>query len=121
MMKLSEISSKKLIATAGLALVLAATGCASHPHYYAAPFQPPPPPGYRERPPLVELAQRNGHFAGRDDGSRDAYRGSAYRPEHDRNFKATPGYDSSLGPFEVYRQSYQEAYLRGYDEGFRGR
>jgi len=111
--------SKTVFAIAGAAVMLAAAGCASHPYYYAAP-PPPPPAGYAERPPLVEVAQRNGHFAGRDDGARDAYRGSGYRPQHDHNFRSTPGYDPSLGPFDVYRQSYRDAYLRGYDEGFRG-
>jgi hypothetical protein len=112
--------SKALFLTAGAAAMLMIVGCSSHHYYYAAAPPPPPPAGYAQRPPLVEIAQRNGHIAGRDDGARDAYRGSGYRPNHDRNFRATPGYDPALGPFDVYRQSYRDSYLRGYDEGYRG-
>jgi hypothetical protein len=106
-----SLLSVSLIATA------LATGCAqSHP--YAA--APPPPPGYREQaPPLLKVADRNGFEAGSAAGARDAFNGRGYHPQHDRAFHATPGYDPSLGPLPVYRSAFRDAFLRGYDEGFR--
>jgi len=103
-----------LISTA----VLLATGCASDQGYAAAP-PPPPPPIYRERPPLVDVAQHQGYRAGVDDGARDAYYGRGSRPERDRNFRDTPGYDPRLGPYEPYRDTFRRAYVRGYASGFR--
>lgn len=100
------------------AAALAATGCASHRYYYA-PAPPPPPSAYGQRPPLIDLADHNGFFAGSRDGSRDFYSGHSYRPQHDREFRDTPGYDPNLGPFEPYRQAFRDAYLRGYSSGFR--
>ncbi len=101
---------------AGTASVLAATGCASHPYYAAAP---PPPPAYVQRPPLIESADRNGFRTGESNGARDAYEGRGFRPQSDRAFRDTPGYDPNLGPFEPYRRAFRDAYLRGYDNGFR--
>ena len=95
---------------------MAVTGCASHA-YYAAPG--PPPPAYEQRPPLIDLAEHNGFRTGSDEGARDAYEGRGYRPKHDRAFHDTPGYDPNLGPFGPHRQAFRDAYLRGYDTGFR--
>ncbi len=100
---------------AGTATLLAATGCASR-RYYAAP--PPPPPVYSQRPPLIDLADRNGFRTGESNGARDAYEGRSYQPQHDRAFHDTPGYDPNLGPFEPYRHAFRDAYLRGYSNGF---
>lgn len=111
--------STLLLSLAGAAVLL--TGCASsHPSYYVAAPPPPPAAFYpQQRPPLIELADRNGFHAGQDNGSRDAYERHSYRPQHDRAYRDTPGYDPALGPFEPYRRSFRDAYLRGYDLGFR--
>ena len=93
--------------------VLFTAGCALH--YYA----PPPPPGFVS--PLIQRGDQTGFRAGRDDGARDAYNGTGYHPQRDRNFHNTPGYDPSLGPYGPYRDSFREAYLRGYDQGFNRR
>lgn len=111
-----KTSRTLLFSFAGTAALFATAGCASHPYY---PPPPPPPPAYAQRPPLIDLADRNGFRAGTDDGARDAYNGRGYRPQHDRNFRDTPGYDPALGPFEPYRRAFRDAYLRGYDNGFR--
>ncbi len=105
-----------LLSLTGVA-ALFVTGCASHA-YYVAPG--PPPPAYGQRPPLIEVADRNGFQTGSADGARAAYEGRGYSPKHDRAFHDTPGYDPSLGPFGPYRQAFRNAYLRGYDAGFNG-
>ena len=116
-MNLSQLKARSLVLSfAGAAALLAVTGCASHAYY---PPPPPPPPAYGQRPPLIDLADRNGFQTGTTDGSRDAYDGRGYRPQHTRAFHDTPGYDPALGPFEPYRRAFREAYVRGYDNGFR--
>lgn len=112
-MNMSHTKTRILLLSLGGAATLFAAGCASHPYY------PPPPPPYAQRPPLIDLADHNGFRAGTDDGARDAYNGRGYRPQHNRNFRDTPGYNPALGPFEPYRRAFRDAYLRGYDNGFR--
>lgn len=107
--------AKLALALTGTSAMLLATGCASHAYYYA----PPPPPAYVQRPPLIDLADHNGFRFGSDNGARDAYEGRGFRPQHDRAFHETPGYDPNLGPIGPYRRAFREAYLRGYDNGFR--
>ena len=110
-MKLSHLALPVVAATC-----LFTAGCASHTAYYAPP--PPPPPGYSSVPPLIASADREGFRSGTEDGARDAYNGVGYHPRHDRKFHATPGYNSALGPYEPYRNAFQRAYMRGYDQGF---
>ncbi len=95
-----------------LALV-AVTGCA-HNTYVAAP--PPPPVN---APPLVQLAERDGFKTGRADGERDSINGIRFKPEATRAYHDTPGYDPRLGPFPVYRDAFRNAYIRGYNIGYR--
>ncbi len=104
-----------LLSSAALLL----SGCASHPYYAVAPPPPPPVYGYRQPPPLITVAEQEGFRAGRDDGARDSYVGHSYRPEHDRKFHDTPGYDPRLGPHEPYRNAFRDAYVRGYAAGYR--
>jgi len=100
----------------GASALLALTGCASQPRYYAAP--PPPPPVYGPGP-NVQLADANGFRDGQADGARDLYQRETYRPQYDRRYATTPGYDGRLGPFPVYQNHYRLSYLRGYNVGFR--
>ena len=104
------------------AATLLVSGCASDQTYYAAAPPPPPPvySGYNGPPPLVEYAEHEGFRAGMEDGSRDAYNGWGFHPQRDRRFHETPGYDPRLGPFGPYRNYFRNAYVRGYERGFRG-
>ena len=104
------------LAIAGSTALLSVLGCAARP-YYAAP--PPPPPAYAQRPPLIQLAEQNGFRTGESNGARDAYEGRGYRAQADRAFHNTPGYDPNLGPFGPYQRAFRDAYVRGYDNGFR--
>lgn len=99
---------------------MALCGCAHRQYYYAPPPPPPPPQAYREVPPLIRLADDVGYHAGLDAGAHDAYAGG-YHPKADRAFHETPGYNPNLGPFPPYRDEFRNAYLRGYDQGFRQR
>jgi hypothetical protein len=96
--------------------MLAGLGCTSNNHYG---LLPPPPPAYGEAPPLVQVADRKGFRTGESDGALDAHEGRHYRPRATRDYRDTPGYDRNLGPFPPYRDAFRDAYLRGYDNGFR--
>jgi hypothetical protein len=102
---------------AALSLVTAAclltTGCAPHPYY------PPPPPPPASAPPLIVRADHEGFRAGSEDGARDRVNGFGYHPRRDRRYNNAPGYDPALGPFGPYRDAFRNAYLRGYEQGFR--
>ncbi|MEK6398344.1 MAG: hypothetical protein V4734_09685 [Terriglobus sp.] len=112
------MSLVRTAAAASLALagILALTGCATQPRYVAV--GPPPPPVYGPAP-IVQLAERNGFAAGQHDGARDLIQRAAYRPQYDRRYATTPGYDGRLGPYPVYRDAYRASFLRGYNNGFR--
>jgi hypothetical protein len=93
------------------AACLLITGCVSHPYYAPAAT-------YASPPPLIERADHQGFRAGSEDGARDAYNGFGHHPERDRKFHDTPGYDPAFGPYGPYRDAFQSAYLRGYDQAF---
>jgi hypothetical protein len=122
-----ESNSEDLMKLSRLALPLVsavclfAAGCASHTYYAPGPPPPPPPSGYNGVPPLIERAQHEGFRAGSEDGSRDAYNGFGYHPQHDHKFHNTPGYDPGMGPYGPYRDAFRQAYLQGYDTGFHHR
>jgi hypothetical protein len=96
--------------------MLAGLGCTNN-HQYG--LQPPPPPAYAAVPPLVQVADRDGFRTGESDGAIDAREGRHYRAQSTRAYHDTPGYDRNLGPFPPYRDAFRNAYLRGYDRGFR--
>jgi hypothetical protein len=105
-MKLSRVAP--LLVTAAC-LIMA--GCAPHP-YYA-------PPAPTSAPPLIVRADHEGFRAGAEDGARDRVNGFGYHPRHDRRYRDAPGYDPAMGPFGPYRDAFRNAYLRGYEQGFR--
>jgi len=109
-------SHRLLVIAASSMVLLAGLGCASHNYAYAPP---PPPAAYGEAPPLVQAAERNGFQTGQADGARDAYDGRGYRAQGTRAYHDTPGYDPGMGPFGAYRNAFRDAYLHGYDKGFR--
>jgi hypothetical protein len=99
----------------GAAACIVFTGCASHAYYAVAPAPPPP---YYSVPPLIARAEHEGFRAGSENGSRDLYNGFGHRPERDRAYHETRGYDPALGPFGPYRDAFRRAYIRGYDQSF---
>jgi len=107
-------STRLLLAAASSLFLFAGLGCAPH---YAPP--PPPPPPVAQVPPLIQLADHNGFETGRSDGARDVESGAPYKARSTRAYHDTPGYDPHLGPFGPYRDAFRNAYLRGYDQGYR--
>lgn len=105
----------RLLAPAVLAACLLTAGCAERA--YGPPVPPPPYSGNA----LVVEADRRGFRAGADDGARDAVNRTGYHPRRNRLYAETPGYDPSLGPFALYRNTFRNAYLRGYGDAFNGR
>ena len=69
------------------------------------------------------IAQQNGYRDGVNDGRNDRATGHSFRPTHDDNYKNAPGYSSSMGSRQqykdIYRQGYQQGYQQGYNGGFR--
>jgi hypothetical protein len=106
-MKLSRVAL--LLVTAAC---LFTTGCAPH-SYYAVP------PPYASAPPLIARAGHEGFRTGSEDGARDRVNGFGYHPRNDRRYRDAPGYDPAMGPFGPYRDAFRNAYLRGYEQGFR--
>ena len=92
-------------------VLFAGLGCAHH-------YPPPPPPPVAQAPPLVQVADRNGFELGRTDGGRDSANGLPFSARRTRAYRDTPGYDPQLGPYPVYRDTFRNAYLRGYDRGY---
>jgi hypothetical protein len=108
---LDSMRISRYLLPAAAAICVVTTGCAAH--IYA----PPPPPGAYASP-LLQQADHRGMRAGYDDGARDAASGFGYHPRHDRKYAETPGYDPAIGPYPPYRDTFRNAYLRGYYNGF---
>lgn len=58
---------------------------------------------------------------GVNDGMRDRQTGHSFRPTKTENYDDTPGYDSSMGDKNQYKQYYRQAYTAGYQQGYNGR
>ena len=63
-------------------------------------------------------AYDRGYENGLFTGANDARRGQTYDPERSHFYDDTPGYQSTMGSRDVYRQAYRDGFLRGYREGF---
>jgi len=105
--------------SSGFILALAAGTCLMLSGCTQRVYAPPPPGVYGS--PLIHEAEERGYRAGFNDGSRDLAYGTGYHPRHDRKYAETPGYDPSFGPYPPYRDTFRNAYLRGYANGFNRR
>jgi len=62
-----------------------------------------------------------GYQDGLADGRHDRTKDQKFRPEDSRFYKAADhGWTAALGTKGEYQRLYREAYMRGYEEGFRG-
>jgi hypothetical protein len=67
-----------------------------------------------------QVARDRGYQDGQQTGSSDANRRQDYNPQRSHYFKnATYGYDRSYGNKDQYKQVYRDAFVQGYNEGFR--
>jgi hypothetical protein len=98
-----------LVITTATCLLVAGCAARSYPTPPVAAFAPAP---------LEQDADRHGFKTGKEDGTRDAAYGIGYHPKRDRNYIETVGYDPLSGSYELYRDFFRSAYLRGYETGF---
>jgi len=67
----------------------------------------------------ISIARQNGFRDGVNDGRKDRATGHSYRPTQDDNYKNAPGYSSSMGDRQQYKDAYRQAYQQGYQQGYR--
>jgi len=65
------------------------------------------------------IAQQNGYRDGVNDGRKDRATGHSFRPTQGDNYKGAPGYSSSMGDRQQYKDAYRQSYQQGYQQGYR--
>jgi hypothetical protein len=76
-------------------------------------------PGYRYQQQYESPAAHWGYQDGFNDGSRDRATGHSFRPTHDSNYKHAPEYERVPISRDEYKNIYREAYVHGYEKGYR--
>jgi hypothetical protein len=67
-----------------------------------------------------QVARDRGYQAGISTGQSDSQRGQNFSPQRSHYYRnATDGYDRYYGNKEAYKQAYRDAFVRGYEDGFR--
>lgn len=69
---------------------------------------------------MSQIAQQNGYRDGMNDGRSDRATGHSFRPTHDDNYKNAPGYSSSMGDRQQYKNIYRQGYGQAYPLGYNG-
>lgn len=86
------------------------------------PALPPPDPGYatfyQGDNAHPNPASRWGYHDGWVDGVHDKKTGHSFRPTHDDKYKKAPHYGHPDMPPAQYKQTYREAYVHGYEQGY---
>lgn len=68
----------------------------------------------------ARIASDYGYRDGFDDGHEVGMERETYYPEKEGDFRnGTNGYEGHFGSKDLYKQAYRDAYLKGYDAGFR--
>ncbi len=81
--------------------------------------------GYPQQPAYADSqygnnpAYQRGFQDGINDGRNDRGRGRNVNPTKTDHYEDTPGYDSSFGPKDQYKQLYRQAYISGYQQAVR--
>lgn len=70
---------------------------------------------------MSSIARQNGYRDGQNDGVKDHNTGHSFRPTQGDNYKNAPGYSSSMGDRQQYKDMYRQAYQQGYQLGYNGR
>jgi hypothetical protein len=79
------------------------------------------PPSAASLPPGDQQAKQFGFQDGLAAGRHDAMKGDKFKPEdHDLYKNGLHGWTASLGTKDQFKQLYREAFVKGYEEGFRG-
>lgn len=95
------------------------TGCDDRRHVARVPPPPPPPMAGVHDDRVARIAGENGMRDGREAGRRDAEARRPYEPRRNPMFKSYPGWTPEMGARGIYRDFYQNAFLQGYDRGYR--
>lgn len=75
---------------------------------------------YGRNSSIYRVAQDQGYNDGYQKGAEDARDGDRYNAQGTSQYKnADRGYRSEYGNREEYRRAYRDAFVRGYDEGYR--
>src|SRR5262249_23569563 len=64
-------------------------------------------------------AGRKGNRVGGNTGAREPRTGHSFRPTQGDNYKNAPGYSSSMGDRQQYKDAYRQSYQQGYPQGYR--
>jgi hypothetical protein len=92
--------------------------------YYAVPTAYPvaPAPGYvvPVAAPPSDAAYQQGYKDGLMDGQDDRQGSHTYRALATSRYQHTPGYDSSYGDKDRYKEFYRQGYAAGYQQAFTG-
>jgi len=103
-------------------LALAGSCAAAVAQYYPPPQYLPPPQSrywqFYHEDRLPNYAARWGFHAGEVNGQRDRDTGHSYRPSHDDAYKHVPSSSGIPVPRDEFKQTYRDAYIRGYDAGY---
>ena len=68
----------------------------------------------------TRIAADYGYRDGYDDGHEVGLEREMYNPHKEGDFRnGTDGYEGDFGSKDLYKQAYRDAYLKGYDAGFR--
>jgi hypothetical protein len=97
----------------------------------SAQYGPPPPrdlppadPGYseyyHEDNAAPNYAARVGYHDGWADGRHDKETGHSFRPTQDDHYKNAPEYGHPPMGRKEYKDIYRQAYVHGYERGYRG-
>lgn len=111
---------RSFLALSFAATVFLTTGCNDRRHVVRVPPPPPPPPmnlPHDDR--VARIAGENGMRDGRAAGRRDAETRRPYEPRKNPLFRDYPGWTPEMGARGIYRDFYQNAFLQGYDRGYR--
>jgi hypothetical protein len=85
-----------------------------------APGMPPPSPGYRDFGYAPDnFAAHRGYNDGYDKGISDHNTGHSYRPTSDHYYNHPIGYAGGPLSKHEYDRIYREAFLHGYERGYR--
>jgi hypothetical protein len=76
-------------------------------------------PAYHAQSDAADYAAHWGYRDGFTDGSHDRATGHSFRPTHDGAYKLAPEYGQSPLGRDEYKTIYREAYVRGYEKGYR--
>lgn len=106
--------SRYLLALVFAGAALLTAGCNTHTR--VARHVPPPPQMSQDH--VAAIARANGFRDGRKEGRYDAQHARTPEPRRDHMYRSYPGWNPEMGAQGVYRDIYQEAFVRGYQEAY---